>query len=35
MIAASTLEEPRPIYGVVYTVREYGQGVYFPTWLAS
>jgi hypothetical protein len=35
MVAASTLRGLRSIYEGVYTVREYGQGVYFPTWEAA
>jgi hypothetical protein len=35
MVAASTLRELRSIYGDVYTVEEYGQGVYFPIWMVA
>jgi hypothetical protein len=35
MVATSTIGEPRPFYGGVYTVGEYGQGVYFLTWMAA
>jgi hypothetical protein len=35
MVATQTFEELRPLYGGVYTVGEYGQGVYFPTWVAA
>jgi hypothetical protein len=35
MVTASTLREPRPVYGGVYTIGEYGQGVYYPTWVAA
>jgi hypothetical protein len=31
MVATSTLGGPRTLYEGVYTVRKYGQGVYFPT----
>jgi hypothetical protein len=35
MVVTSTLGGQRPLYGSVYTVGEYGQGVYFPTWVAA
>jgi hypothetical protein len=35
MVATSTIGGPRPFYEGVYTVREYGQRVYLPTWVAE
>jgi hypothetical protein len=35
MVTASMFGGPRPIYGVDYMTEEYGQGVYFPTWVAT
>jgi hypothetical protein len=35
MITTSTLGGPRPFYRGVYTVGEYGQGLYIPTWVAA
>jgi hypothetical protein len=31
----SALGGPRPLYGDSYMIGEYGQGVYFPTWVAA
>jgi hypothetical protein len=33
MVVASTFGGSRSLYGSVYTVEEYDQGVYFPTWV--
>nr|XP_051177523.1 uncharacterized protein LOC127292205 [Lolium perenne] len=35
MVVASAIGGPRPLYGGVYTVGEFGQGVYYPTWVAA
>jgi hypothetical protein len=35
MFIVAAFGGPRPLYGGVYTVREYGQKVYYPTWLAA
>jgi hypothetical protein len=31
MVTASTLRGPKPIYGGVYMIEEYGQGLYYLT----
>ncbi|XP_051214313.1 probable aquaporin TIP4-1 [Lolium perenne] len=35
MVTSSTDGEPRPIYGDLYTVEGYGEGYFFPTWVAA
>jgi hypothetical protein len=35
MVATSAIGGPRPLYGDVYTIGEFGQAVYYPTWVAA
>jgi uncharacterized membrane protein len=35
MIFAAAFGGPIPLYGGIYTIEEYGQGVYYPTWVAA
>jgi hypothetical protein len=35
MVTSSAGGESRPIYGGLYTVGGYGEGYFFPTWVAA
>jgi hypothetical protein len=35
MVVASMIGGPRSLYGVVNMFRGYGEGVYYPTWVAA
>jgi hypothetical protein len=35
MVVASTFGGSRSLYGSVYTVRGYVEGLYYPTWMAA
>nr|XP_051206417.1 uncharacterized protein LOC127321418 [Lolium perenne] len=35
VVTSSADGEPRPIYGGLYTVGGYGEGYFFPTWVAA
>jgi hypothetical protein len=35
MVTASALGGLRPLYGGIYTIEEFGQGIYYPTWVAA
>jgi hypothetical protein len=35
VVASSAYGEPRPIYGGLYMIRGYGEGYFFPTWVAA
>jgi hypothetical protein len=35
MIATSVFRGSRPLYGGIFAVEEYDQGVYFPIWMAA
>jgi hypothetical protein len=34
MVTSSTAGEQRPIYRDLYTIGGYGEGYFFPTWVA-
>jgi hypothetical protein len=33
IVVAAAVEEPRPIYGIVYTVGGYGEEIFYSTWV--
>jgi hypothetical protein len=35
MVISASYGEQRPVYGDVYTVVEYDEGIYYPTWVAA
>ena len=35
MILSTTRGESRPVYGGVYTIGGYGEGYFYPTWVAA
>jgi hypothetical protein len=35
MVTSSMAREQRPIYGGLYTIGGYGEGYFFPTWVAA
>nr|XP_051222973.1 allergen Asp f 7 homolog [Lolium perenne] len=35
VVTSSASGEPRPVYGGLYTVGGYGEGYFFPTWVAA
>nr|XP_051203681.1 uncharacterized protein LOC127317199 [Lolium perenne] len=35
VVASSAYGEPRPIYRGLYTIGGYGEGYFFPTWVAA
>jgi hypothetical protein len=35
MVTSTTDGESKPIYGGLYTIGGYGEGYFFPTWMAA
>jgi hypothetical protein len=35
MVCSTEGGEPRPVYGGLYTVGGYGEGYFYPTWVAA